>query len=245
MPLYINVDLTEKQKKEMESIPASSWFVKVIFNNAESPNHPIQKLEENFEMKQLLVKDWIKNSVKGKTVLDLFSANGAFSFIAALSGAKKVLGVEFSKERIRCAEFIKDTIDTNCEINFMHGDVYNITQYFNEQFDVVLCFGGLYHIADPPFILTNIRKLTKDNLILQTAQVLPYPFNYAKFIVRRKDLTKNGLTSIRKGYGTWHCSPMCLREIIVHAGFKIVEEKRPPLLKRFRYKWYSVFCEPV
>jgi 2-polyprenyl-3-methyl-5-hydroxy-6-metoxy-1,4-benzoquinol methylase len=245
MPLYLNVDLTEEQKKEMASIPASSWFINVKYNNAESPNHPIRKIEENYKMKQTLVNDWIKNSVKGKTVLDLFSANGAFSFIAAFSGAKKVVGLEFSKERIRCAEFIKSTIDTKCEIIFMHGDVYNITQYFNNQFDVVLCFGGLYHIADPPLILKNIRKLTKSNLILQTAQVLPYPFNFARFIVRRKDMTKNGLTSIREGYGTWHCSPKCLREIILHGGFKIIEEKRPPLLKRNCYPWYSALCEPI
>ena len=33
-------------------------------------------------------------------MLDLFSANEDFSIIAALAGAKEVIGVEFSQERI-------------------------------------------------------------------------------------------------------------------------------------------------
>ena len=77
----------------MESIPATSWFTPVIWRNAASPTHPKRRLAENNEMKQAMTADWISKAVKGKCVLDLFSANGAFSFLAAFVGAKSVVGV--------------------------------------------------------------------------------------------------------------------------------------------------------
>jgi tRNA (mo5U34)-methyltransferase len=49
----------------------------------------------------------------------------------------------------------------------------------------------------------------------------------SKFIVRREDKTKAGMTSIRGGYGTWHYSPGCLRELLLHGGFRIIEERQP------------------
>lgn len=177
--------------------------------------------------------------------MDLFSANGAFSFLAALAGAKKVVGVEYSEDRVRCAEFIATTIRTDCVLEFKCGDVYRICDYFCEPFDVVLCLGGLYHIADPAFILRQIGHLTKERLVLQTAQVLPHRGNRAKFVVRRTDQTEKGLTSIRGGYGTWYYSPACIRELLLHGGFETVEERRPPWHKRRRFPWYLAYCRPL
>lgn len=245
MTLRLDIELTDSQKAAMAAIPPTSWFTPVVYRNARSPIHPNRRLVENNEMKQALVTDWITQSVKGKRVLDLFSANGAFSFIAALGGAREVVGVEYSEERIKCAEFVASTIPSDSKIVFRHGDVYKITEYFDEPFEVVLCFGGLYHIADPAFVLRQIGALTKERLILQTAQVLPIPGNWAKFIVRRQDRTQAGMTSIRGGYGTWHYSPGCLRELLLHGGFRIIEERQPSWLKRRRFPWYLACCEPL
>jgi len=245
MALRLNVELTEDQKAVMASIPTTSWFTQVIYSNASSPTHPNHQLDENNEMKQAIVNDLIVKYVKGKRVLDLFSGNGAFAFIAALSGAREVVGVEFSEDRVKCAEFIASTLQSNCEIRFLCGDVYKITEYFHDSFEVVLCFGGLYHIADPPYVLRQIRKLVEERLILQTSQVLPIPFNLARFVVRKRDLNKEGMTSIKAGYGTWHCTPSCLRELLRHAGFRIIVERQPPLLKRQRFPWYIACCEPL
>ena len=192
-------------------------------------------------MKQAMTADWISKAVKGKCVLDLFSANGAFSFLAAFAGAKSVVGVEYSEDRVNCAKFIATTIRTDCAIQFRCGDVYKICEYFHEPFDVVLCLGGLYHIADPAFILRQIGHLTKERLVLQTSQVLPHSTNRAYFFVRRIDEPK-GMTSVRRGNGTWHYSVSCLHELLLHGGFKIIEERRPPWLKRRRFPWYLAYC---
>jgi tRNA/tmRNA/rRNA uracil-C5-methylase (TrmA/RlmC/RlmD family) len=67
-------------------------------------------LEANNEMKRRLVSPWIRSQVKGKRVLDLFCANGAFSVEAALAGAREVVGVDFSPERVDCARFLAGTL---------------------------------------------------------------------------------------------------------------------------------------
>lgn len=245
MALHLDIALSDEEKRTIATIPRTSWFTQVVYLNAESPIHPDSKLAENNAMKQAMVNDWVIESVQGKRVLDLFSANGAFAFIAALAGAAEVVGVEFSEDRIRCAEFIKSTIQTDCKITFRHGDVYKITEYFDDPFDIVFCLGGLYHIADPAFVLRQIRSLTKERLILQTDQVLPTPGNWAKFIVRREDQTSEGKTSVRGGYGTWHYSRDCLRELLLHGGFTPTEERQPPDPKRDRFPWYLACCEPI
>jgi tRNA (mo5U34)-methyltransferase len=43
---------------------------------------------------------------------------------------------------------------------------------------------------------------------------------------RRQDKTKDGYTSIRGGYGTWHYSPGCIRDLLRHGGFRITEERQ-------------------
>ncbi len=245
MAVKLDVELTESQKAQMGAIPATSWFTQFIYRNGESPIHPNRALAENNEMKRAMVADWLAESVPGKRVLDLFSANGGFSVMAALAGAEEVVGVEYSEDRVRCGEFVAGTIRSSCRIAFKQGDVYEIASYFDGPFDVVLCLGGLYHIADPALVLRQIGSLTKERLILQTSQVLPVSGNCAKFVVRREDKTKAGMTSIRGGYGTWHCSPECLRELLLHGGFEILEERQPPPAERGRFPWYLAYCRPL
>ena len=156
MTLRLEVDLSEDQKAAMRAIPATSWFTGIVYQNAVSPAHPDPLLAENNDMKQVMVGDWLVKSVRGKRVLDLFSANGAFAFSAALAGATEVIGIEYSDERIRCAEFIASTLSADCRIEFRRGDVYQLGEYFDEPFDVVLCLGGLYHVADPAFVLRRL-----------------------------------------------------------------------------------------
>lgn len=245
MAMRLDIELTESEKADMAAIPAASWFTHFIYRNAESPVHPDAKLADNNEMKQAMVQDWLVESVKGKRVLDLFSANGAFTIMAAMAGAKEVIGVEYSEDRIRCAEFVAGTLRSAGRIEFRRGDVYKINDYFDAPFDVVLCLGGLYHVADPALVLRQIGSLTGERLILQTAQVIPARGNVARFVVRRQDKTRSGMTSIRGGYGTWYYSPSCLRELLLHGGFEIIKERQPPRLKRRRFPWYSALCAPL
>lgn len=244
----MDVELTGAQRAEMSKIPAEAWFTSVDFQNAESPRHPSSEraLEANNEMKRRLVLPWIKDQVRDKRVLDLFCANGTFSLEAALAGAREVVGVDFSLERVECARFLASTLDgeVDCSFDFLAGDVYELSNLFSEPFDVIIALGGLYHIADPPHILTKIGELTQERFIVQTSSILPRPGNWAKFVVR-SDRTGEGMASVRGGYGVWKFTVECFQAMLTHAGFEVLDDKRPPedVLKRF--PWYCALAEPA
>src|ERR1700675_590151 len=242
MSLMFDFDLTEEEQRQMGGIPAASWFTAVDFRNAQSPRQPeADSLDKNHLLKCELMLPWVRSSVRGKRVLDLFCANGAFFFEAALARATEVVGVEFSEDRVRCAEFLAQAFQArnSCNVRFMVGSVYELDKMFHEPFDVVLCLGGLYHIADPPYVLDQIRALTKERLGVQTSQIIAGRGPYGEFRLR-KDGTKRGMTSLIGGRGTWHLSAACFENMLTHARFEILESRRPSVWKRRRFPWY---CE--
>jgi 2-polyprenyl-3-methyl-5-hydroxy-6-metoxy-1,4-benzoquinol methylase len=243
--LCLDFWLTPQESNEMASIPAKNWFTQVKFANGISPRHPeAAVLDINHEMKKKLMLPWIQQNVPGKRVLDLFSANGAFAIECALAGAKEIVGMEFDSERVRCANFLARVLQRNgiTSLKFCVGDVYNLTQRFAEPFDIVLCMGGLYHIADPPYVLSQMRKLMKDKLIIQTSSVIPGRGNKASFIIR-EDRTSNGLSSIQGGKGVWTFSVSCFQSMLHHAGLRVLAEKRPEVWNRGRFPWYCAVVE--
>lgn len=244
--LNLEFSLLPNQIAEMSSIAADAWFTQVRFANALSPRcQEAVLLDANHEMKKKLMAPWISENVRGKRVLDLFSANGAFAVECILAGAREVVGIEFDRERVRCAQFLADVLERNGKhgLSFSLSNVYDLAERFSEPFDVVLCMGGLYHIADPALVLTTIRKLVKQKLIIQTSGILPGRRNRAKFVIRG-DQTSKGLTSLRGGKGVWRVSIPCFRALLTHAGFRVQEEKQPPLWQRGRYPWYCAVAEP-
>jgi tRNA (mo5U34)-methyltransferase len=246
--LKFNFDLNQNEVQQLNSIPADSWFTRVAYRNATSPIHPEAKnLDANHELKTKLVAPWIRSAVKGKRVLDLFCANGAFSFEAALAGAREVVGLEFSPDRVRCAQFVANTLQGRVESaipKFVVGNVYELEKTLQDRFDVVLALGGLYHIPDPPFVLKQIRSVTSGTLIVQTSSVLNGRENRAKFVVR-KDLRHRGLTSVVGGQGAWHYTVPCFENMLHHAGFKVLQSTRPSVWVRKRFPWYCAVAEPI
>lgn len=244
--LTLDLTLTSDETAEMSGIRPGAWFTQVRFSNAASPPAPEAFLDENHEMKRKLMLPWIRENVRGKRVLDLFSANGAFAVECALAGAREVIGVEFDPERVRCAEFLSRVLARSglTAPKFSVGDVYTLTQRFSQPFDVVLCMGGLYHIADPPYILSQIRKLVREKLIIQTSNVLPGRSNRASFFIRT-DRTASGLTSIRGGKGVWTFSVPCFKAMLQHAGMRVLKDRQPTVWQRRRFPWYCAIAVPA
>jgi tRNA (mo5U34)-methyltransferase len=245
--LKLDFMLTSEELAEMTSIPAAYWFTRVKFANGISPRCPESAfLDTNHEMKKTLMLPWIRENVRGKRVLDLFSANGAFAVECALAGADAVVGVEFDAGRVKCAEFLARVLSRHgvSAPTFCLGDVYSLSRQFSEPFDIVLCMGGLYHIADPPYVLSEIRKVMKEKLIIQTSGILPSTRNTATFYIR-EDRTDRGLTSIRGEMGVWQFSVSCFQSMLQHAGLKVIEDQRPEFWKRRRFPWYCALAAPA
>jgi 2-polyprenyl-3-methyl-5-hydroxy-6-metoxy-1,4-benzoquinol methylase len=244
--LTLPFSLTSNESLEMSRVAADTWFTQVSFANAVSPRcQQAAVLDVNHEMKKSLMLPWIRQVVPGKRVLDLFCANGAFSIECALAGAREIIGIESDGERVRCAQFLAGVLERNGVIapKFRGGDVYALNEYASQPFDVVLCMGGLYHIADPPYILTQIRSLMTETLIIQTSGILSGSRNRAEFVIR-EDQTSKGLTSLRGGKGVWKVSVSCFRSMLRHAGLRVIEDKQPKLWKRRRFPWYCAVAKP-
>jgi 23S rRNA (cytosine1962-C5)-methyltransferase len=99
-------------------------------------------------------RNYLKNKVIGKTVLDLFCGSGSWSLYAAHFGAKKVIGIDSSKQTLELAK-------RNCSLNsfdsicsFIHEDAFEGAARLlkeNQCFDVVIC--------DPPAFAKSKRHL--------------------------------------------------------------------------------------
>ena len=241
-----DVELTPDQIEELARTDPKAWFTGVEFANARSPVHPgAQWMERNNSYKQALVESWISQVVPGRRVLDTFCANGVFSFLCAQEGAKSVTGVDFEPIRIDAANLVARLLaDTGhpLDVEFQVGDVYRLGETISEPFDVVLCLGGLYHIPDPAYVLSQLHRVTGEWLILQTARVLPLPGNWARFTARPVTDPDKGLSSVRAGTGVWHYSSECVRQLLHHSSFEIVDECQPSWRRRKRYPWYAALA---
>lgn len=246
--IELDVELGPEQVAALERTEPEMWFTGVRFRNARSPRHPEARwLERNNTVKHELVGDWIRRTAPGQRVLDAFCANGAFAFRAAFAGARSVTGVDFDEGRIDAARMVASFLDGEapCRIRFDQQDVYGIADRFPEPFDVTLALGGLYHVADPAFVLRQLERVTRGWLILQTAHLIPLPGNWAHFRVRRRDGTADGLSSMRAGSGVWYYTRRCLRELLAHGGFEVVEERTRYWRGRLASPWYAALARPV
>jgi tRNA (mo5U34)-methyltransferase len=243
--LYLDVNLDPDQIATMRRLPPEYWLAPVTFRNARSPEHPRPDIASLDARKADLLFGWIADAVPGRRVLDLFSANGAFSVRAALAGARVVTGIEASDGRVDCGRFLADAAGVADRVSFQVGDVDELLPKMEEPADVVFCLGALYHVADPARLLDLIRRVTARELILQTSHVLPWPGNWARFVVRSPDREDRALPSIMAGRGAWHCSRGCLRALLAHAGFEVIEERGPLRPARRRPHWYLARCRPM
>lgn len=93
------------------------------------------------------VVDLLGGTLGESTLLDLGSHCGLMSLDMAYRGAKFVHGVEYRRQNLNQAEFLKQYyhIDNTA---FTQGDATKLTPEAY-QVDVVLCLGLLYHVVSP------------------------------------------------------------------------------------------------
>jgi tRNA (mo5U34)-methyltransferase len=224
--------IDEADREKLERLPLDAWFTAVEFENWRSPQPPaLAKLAGAHARKSALIDGWMRQMVPGSSVLDTFAANGAFSFRSAQLGATSVLSVEWDEGRVAAARAVCDVLARSYawakSVAFERGDVYDIARDINRTFDVTLCLGGLYHVADPPYVLRQLRALTSGHLIVQTSSIIRGRRNTARFQVRA-DGTAQGLTSIVGGSGKWYMTAACFRAMLDHAGFEQLDEYVAP-----------------
>lgn len=96
----------------------------------------------------------------GKSVLDIGCWDAYFSFRAEQLGAKRVVAMDDPDLRwggMDGFEFLHDHFESKVE--FVKRTIF---QPLQEQFDIVLCYGVLYHINDPLTAAINAFQMSSD-----------------------------------------------------------------------------------
>jgi len=227
------------------------WFTHMAFANAESPRHPaFRKLEEITNLKRELLLPWIQKVVPGKSVLDTFCANGAFSFDAAEAVASRVVGVDFDPPRIHAGNLVSELLRNHgwpVVPEFRVADIYRLEEVVTEPFEVTFCLGGLYHVADPIYVLRKVRAATAGGgtLVMQTSGIIWKKGHHSVFQLRKQDRTGMGLTSIKAGAGVWTFTPAQVDRFLECAGFEVLERATATRALRKGYPWYCTLARAV
>ncbi|MBV9848806.1 MAG: DUF1698 domain-containing protein [Armatimonadetes bacterium] len=115
----------------------------------------------------------LPTDLSGKTVLDIGAWDGFFSFEAERRGASRVLAVDVSQERggnwggTRGFNFAHRLLASRVE--FQPISIYDLTPETLGQFDLVFCFGVLYHVKDPLRAIEAMASVTRHVALTETA----------------------------------------------------------------------------
>lgn len=125
-----------------------------------------------------LKQEMKKVDFTNKKVLDIGCWDGLWSFEAEKLGAAEVLATDIHSQRSfgdqgsSTFEFAKTHL--NSRVKYKEVSVYELDNYFKNEFDVVIFFGVLYHLRYPQLGIAKIRKTLKEGgiLLLETAVLL-------------------------------------------------------------------------
>jgi 23S rRNA (cytosine1962-C5)-methyltransferase len=161
------------------------------------------------------VRQWLRQQVRGKTVLNLFAYTCSFGVSATLGGAARVVNLDVSRPYLEWgkANYVLNDLAVD-DRDFVYGDAFDWLSRFarrEQRFDLV--------IVDPPSFSSTPFSVTRDfaRLVSASASVvtpggtLVAATNHAATSDRRFDgWLASGLTSARReGIRTrrWHEPP--------------------------------------
>lgn len=108
----------------------------------------------------------VPKSLAGKRVLDIGAWNGCCSFECERRGAAEVIAI--GPENPDHAGFNALKAYLGSKVEYRLGTIYDLQPDKIGTFDVVLCFGVLYHLRHPLLGLDMIRRVCRGDLHLET-----------------------------------------------------------------------------
>jgi tRNA (mo5U34)-methyltransferase len=102
-----------------------------------------------------------------RTVLDIGTTNGGVAFELERRGASRVVAVDIMDADVFGFNAIRELLNSNVE--HVQASIYELPDIMQEQFDVVLFLGVLYHVRHPLLALDNVRRLTREMAYVESA----------------------------------------------------------------------------
>ena len=153
----------EEVEQQMQSL--GWWYLHFAFPNGvrtgtgEEPGY-------DAETRWNLIKPFVPEDLKGKTVLDLGGNCGYFSIQMKLRGAEHCVLVDPFVEFLRQADFAAGQFNVKLELVNQDAHVYCLTT--EERFDYVLFLGLFYHLKYPGLVLDRLAEMTKERIYIQS-----------------------------------------------------------------------------
>ncbi len=93
-------------------------------------------------------------------VLDLGCCEGHYTAIFCALGFKEVVGIDLSRDHLARADFLLKTVHGFDNVTLLYGNV-NDSALVEQlgHFDIILCFGLLYHLKDPLLLFDVFERL--------------------------------------------------------------------------------------
>jgi tRNA (mo5U34)-methyltransferase len=168
------------------------------------------------EMRPLL-QHALPGGLSGKSFLDVRCNGGGYCFIAHELGARLCYGFDVREHWIRQATFVKSVKYGSAEtIIFSTADVQKVE--IDQQFDLTLFKGVLYHLPDPLHMLIKLCGLTSRVIIIDTVSRNDIPENC--IVPNNESLT--GLMSGVNGLCWYPGGPEALQPLLAWCGFPFV-----------------------
>jgi SAM-dependent methyltransferase len=212
------MDQSEIQRK-IASFPR--WHYEFDLAGNQTPIYRKKWVARHRERKRYFLQptvDLLGGSLKGKRVLDLGCNAGYWSLAAAEAGADFVLGVDGRQMHVDQANFVFEVkgIDKG-RYQFAEGNVYDFDYAKYGEFDIVFCFGLLYHIAKPVSLIELISEVNTDVLVLDTG-IVRGPGSFLRYRQEKMDDPRAAMeyelvSSPTKG---------AVRDIVRNFGYQVV-----------------------
>jgi len=138
----------------------------------------------NWRCETLLTRN--RHLLEGKVVLDLACNTGRLSYPCLALGAKKVVGVEARAELIAAGKEHLTATEYAGRMEWVQADIFKFLEAATpRQFDVVLCFGFLYHTVRQVDFFRQMRRLEPEHVIIDTSVARNYLWYGFKNFLRK------------------------------------------------------------
>lgn len=107
-------------------------------------------------------------------IVDLGCLEGGYAVEFARLG-HDVLGVEAREENIKSCLYVKYNLNLP-NLNFIKDDVRNLRNL--GEFDIVFCYGLLYHLDNPVNFIQSMSKASKSMMLLNTHYAVEHDWRY-------------------------------------------------------------------
>jgi protein-L-isoaspartate O-methyltransferase len=95
--------------------------------------------------------------VEGRTVLELGPLEGAHAYMAQAGGASRVTSVEANTKAFLKCLVVKELLDLH-RCSFLCGDALEYLSASDEQFDICIACGILYHMVQPARLIDLLSR---------------------------------------------------------------------------------------